>query len=141
MAINANQLYTLDEAAELLQVSRRTIYRYTRSGQLPAKRLGHRMYVVGSTLLNLPDYEPPSDYVLPASGFELGYLAQHVTGGNLEAMAEMLNDAGHHPPLDEVEPSAIASVNRLTVIDLFARHAGDGIGQRLRQLLSEAEED
>ena len=57
--IEAERLYTLDEAAELLHISRRSIQRHTRSGALPAKRLGRRVYILGRDLLNLPDYDPP----------------------------------------------------------------------------------
>ena len=36
--------------------------------------------------------------------FTLGELAGRVTGGNLAAMAKMLNDAGAAPRLDEKDP-------------------------------------
>lgn len=34
------KLYTIDEVAEYLRVTRRTIYRYIKQGKLPAYRVG-----------------------------------------------------------------------------------------------------
>ncbi|MBN1887272.1 MAG: hypothetical protein JW850_04760 [Thermoflexales bacterium] len=69
--------------------------------------------------------------------FTLGELAQRVTGGNVTAMAKLLNDAGVAPRLDENTPDPSAEVARETVMDLFAIRAGDSVGERLRVLLSE----
>ena len=71
--------------------------------------------------------------------FTLGELAQRVAGGNVTAMAKLLNDAG--AKLDEIEPDPGAVVARTTVIDLFAHRAGDSVGHRLRELLSETLRD
>ena len=71
--------------------------------------------------------------------FTLGELAQRVAGGNVTAMAKLLNDAG--AKLDEIEPDPTAVVARTTVIDLFAHRAGDSVGHRLRELLSETLRD
>jgi len=69
--------------------------------------------------------------------FTLGELAQRVTGGNVTAMAKLLNDAGVAPRLDENTPDPSAEVARGTVMNLFAIRAGDSVGERLRVLLSE----
>jgi len=69
--------------------------------------------------------------------FTLGELAQRVTGGNVTAMAKLLNDAGVAPRLDENTPDPSAEVARGTVMNLFEIRAGDSVGERLRVLLSE----
>lgn len=69
--------------------------------------------------------------------FTLGELAERATGGNLHAMAKMLNDAGAEPRLDEICPDASAAVARVTVIDLYAIRAGDRVSHKLAGLLSE----
>ena len=138
MGIDPEELYTVEQAAELLHVSRRTVQRHLRSGLLRARRLGKRVLIPGFELLDLPPYIPaPQPPPVGAFALTLGYLAQRVAGGNLVAMAKMLNDAGADPRLDELEPDATAPVDRLTVIDLFAHRAGDTVGHRLRQVLSE----
>ena len=135
MAIDANRLYTVDEAADLLQVTQRTIQRLLEAGKLPAKPFGRRIYIVGRELLALADYEPTSDD--DDNDFALGELAARVTSGNLAAMAKMLNDAGADPRLDEIEPDANARADRPTVIYLFVRRADDSVGRALRKILSE----
>lgn len=77
----------------------------------------------------------------------LGGLAERITGGNVAAMAEMLNDvrmrvkplndAGAAPRYDEIEPDASARVDRLAILDLFADHASDPVGLVLREVLNE----
>lgn len=134
--IEADQLYTLDEAAELLHVSRRTVQRHTRSGRLPARLLGRRVYIVGHDLLNLPAYRPLDDGDDDPALFTLGELA---ADGNLAAMAKMLNDAGADPRFDEIDPSADAPVHILDVADLvIQRGVGDPVGYRMMELLREA---
>ena len=75
---------------------------------------------------------------LTGDTFTLGELAQRVAGGNVTAMAKMLNDVG--AKLDEIEPDPGAVVARRTAIDLFARRAGDSVGRRLRVILGETME-
>jgi len=43
-------LIAVPEAAKLLGISRAAAYRFASSGQLPAKRLGRRVYVVSAKL-------------------------------------------------------------------------------------------
>jgi excisionase family DNA binding protein len=43
-------LIAVPEAAKLLGISRAAAYRYASSGELPAKRLGRRVYVVSAKL-------------------------------------------------------------------------------------------
>lgn len=136
MGIDANRLYNYEEAAELLGISRRTLQKHIREGRLPARQLGRRVYITGADLLTLPAYQPPRA-TDDGDTFRLGDLAQRVAGGNVTAMAKMLNAAGADPRIDDIEPDADARVSRLTVIDLFAHRAGDTVGHRLRQVLSE----
>ena len=138
MGIDKDKPYNYDEAAELLGISRRTLQKHIRDGKLPARRLGRRVYIMGADLLNLPGYEPPRAKADDdGDTFRLGDLAVRVTGGNVTALAKMLNDAGAEPRLDDIAPDADARVARLTVIDLFAQRAGDSVGHRLRELLAE----
>ena len=73
--------------------------------------------------------------------FTLGDLADKVTGGNLVAMAGLLNDVARgldlDAQLDENEPNPGAQVTREAVINLAAYRAGDSVGERLRVLLGE----
>jgi len=69
--------------------------------------------------------------------FTLGELAERAAGGNLAAMAKLLNDAGADPRLDENTPDPSAEVARGTVIDLWALRAGDGVASRLAPMLRE----
>ena len=73
--------------------------------------------------------------------FTLGDLAGKVTGGNLAAMAGLLNDLarglGLDAQFDENEPNPGAQVTREAVINLAAYRAGDSVGERLRVLLAE----
>ncbi len=71
--------------------------------------------------------------------FPLGELAKRGTGGNVTAMARLLNGAGAR--LNEIEPDPTARVDRTTVIALFAQRADDSVGHRLRELLSETLRD
>lgn len=52
---------TVDEAAELLGVSRSTAYSLVRQGELPSLRLGRRIVVPVRRLLALLDAGPPRD--------------------------------------------------------------------------------
>jgi len=73
--------------------------------------------------------------------FTLGDLADKVTGGNLVAMAGLLNDVarglGLDAQLDENEPNPGAQVAREAVINLAAYRAGDRVGRALAKLLVE----
>jgi len=73
--------------------------------------------------------------------FTLGELADKVTGGNLVAMAGLLNDVarglGLDAQLDENEPNPGAQVAREAVINLAAYRAGDRVGRALAKLLVE----
>lgn len=66
--------------------------------------------------------------------FTVGDLAETITGGNITAIAKLLNDAGITPRLDERNPDPAAYVMRGTVIDLAATNAGI-IGRRAGKLL------
>lgn len=68
--------------------------------------------------------------------FTLGHLAQRLTGGNLQAMARLLNDAGHTPRLDEDAPDPAAPVAQETVV-LSAFRAADRVSRQLIALLNE----
>lgn len=70
--------------------------------------------------------------------FSLKELADRVTGGNLPAMAKLLNDAGARPRLDELEPEPSTPISRLAVIDLFAMRSEDRVGRALARLLSQS---
>ena len=43
-------LIAVPEAAKLLGISRAAAYRFARAGDLPTKRLGHRIYVISARL-------------------------------------------------------------------------------------------
>jgi len=63
----------------------------------------------------------------------LAELAEKITGGNLPAIAKLLNDSG--AALDELDPNPGAYVDREAVIDLAAIRAGDIVGRRAARLL------
>ena len=42
--------YTLVEVAEILKVTRRTIYNYIKQGKMPATKVGHQWRVTGQAL-------------------------------------------------------------------------------------------
>lgn len=71
------------------------------------------------------------------AAFTLGDLAGKVTGGNLAAMAKLINDTGIHPRLNENEPDPGALVARRTVSELLAMRADDRVGRLLGDLLGE----
>jgi hypothetical protein len=75
--------------------------------------------------------------------FTVRELAEYCTGGNIMAMAKMLNDAGNTPGLcegvgDPAQVIAMGSqeVSRVTVIDLYAMRSGDRVGRKLAGLLA-----
>lgn len=51
--INNDQLMTLDEVAKFLKVSRPTIYRKVKSGEIPAKKIGRSWRFLKSDLMQL----------------------------------------------------------------------------------------
>jgi DNA binding domain, excisionase family len=60
--VNRDRLYSLDELAGALGLSVRTLQRLVYSGDLPAVRLGRRLFVVGSALLDgLPKVEAKAE--------------------------------------------------------------------------------
>ena len=67
----------------------------------------------------------------------LGDLAQRITGGNVPAMAKLLNDAGIDPRLDELAPDPGAFIPRPALAYLVAMRAGDRVGRLAAQVLSE----
>jgi hypothetical protein len=67
--------------------------------------------------------------------FTLGSLAHAITGGNLPAMAKLLNDAGMIPLVGETKPRAKTFVPRPVVMDLIAIHAGDRVGRIAAELI------
>lgn len=44
-------LLTVEEVAELLSVSTRTVYRFVRQGDLPCVRVGHRIYFTRTAMI------------------------------------------------------------------------------------------
>jgi hypothetical protein len=62
--------------------------------------------------------------------YNLAELAEAITGGNLAAMAKVLNDCGLDPKLDELDPDPGALVAQSALIDLAAVRAGDIVGRR-----------
>ena len=48
--IDGIKLYSIDEVIELLQTSRRTIYRYIKTGKLQAVKVGGRWMVTDQAL-------------------------------------------------------------------------------------------
>jgi hypothetical protein len=83
-----------------------------------------------------PDYTTKGDGdKMSGDTYTLDQLAQAAAGGNLRAMAKMINDAGADPRLDEIDPTPSAQVARGTVIDLLALRAGDRVGRKLGELL------
>lgn len=46
-------LLSVTKAAEILGISRASAYRYAASGELPTRRLGSRVYVVTSRLMDI----------------------------------------------------------------------------------------
>lgn len=49
--MNEIKVYTLDEVAEILKVSRRTLYAYVKDGKLPAVKMGKYWRVSQENLL------------------------------------------------------------------------------------------
>jgi excisionase family DNA binding protein len=47
---NRELFYTLPEIADMLKVSRQTVYRWVKSGELPAFKLGHDWRIKDSDL-------------------------------------------------------------------------------------------
>ena len=50
---NDLKIYTLDEAAEILKTTRRTLYTYIKNGDLKASKLGKRWLVTEDTIKEL----------------------------------------------------------------------------------------
>jgi hypothetical protein len=48
-------LISVPRAAELLGLTRASAYRYAASGELPVKRLGHRVYIITAKIRPLID--------------------------------------------------------------------------------------
>lgn len=67
--------------------------------------------------------------------YNLGSLAAAITGGNVTAMAKILNDIGMTPRLNELEPDPGAFIPRLVLIDLAAVRT-DRIGRKAAELLT-----
>jgi len=60
--VDRDALYTLEQLSELVGVSVRTLQRLVADRDLPARRLGRKVLVVGSDLLDRlpPAVEPPA---------------------------------------------------------------------------------
>ena len=65
----------------------------------------------------------------------LGDLAQVVTGGNLVAMARLVNDVKAGLQIDETMPDPEAVVPRYVLADLAATRAGDRVGRLVANML------
>lgn len=52
-SISPYQVYTVDEAADILQVNKKTIYQLQKQGKLPIKRLGRGFKFLGEHLLKV----------------------------------------------------------------------------------------
>jgi DNA binding domain, excisionase family len=65
--VDRDRLYTLDELSKLAGVSLRTLQRLVADGSLPARRIGRKVVVVGSDLLDRlpPAVEPEPGEVKP----------------------------------------------------------------------------
>lgn len=50
---NVRRTWTVDEAAEILGISRASAYAYAKSGELPTIRMGRRLLVPGAGLEKL----------------------------------------------------------------------------------------
>jgi hypothetical protein len=68
--------------------------------------------------------------------FSLAQLASKITGGNLAEMAKLLNDMGADG-IDELDPKPETTVPRTVVIDLAALRAGDVVGRRAAESLTD----
>jgi len=53
-------LIPVPKAAELLGISRAAAYRHASAGDLPCKRLGHRLYVITARLRQFIETEVPA---------------------------------------------------------------------------------
>jgi excisionase family DNA binding protein len=53
LAIQPNVYYTVEEAAQLLRVSRHAVLRLLQSGQTRGVKIGRQWRILGATLLNL----------------------------------------------------------------------------------------
>jgi transcriptional regulator GlxA family with amidase domain len=59
MRVDRDSLYTLDELAKLLDVSKRTLERAVKDGRLPVRYVSAKPFVSGADLLdNLPSTKP-----------------------------------------------------------------------------------
>ena len=72
--------------------------------------------------------------------FTVAELAEACTGGNVMAMAKMLNDVGAQLTAQVGDPMDLATtgrqvVNRAVVSDLAAMREGDRVGRKLAQVL------
>jgi len=50
MEVQDNKMYRVEEVSELLGVTRRTVWNAIRRGDIHARRIGRRLYVLGSDL-------------------------------------------------------------------------------------------
>src|SRR5438477_3207130 len=66
LAIQPNVYYTVEEAAELLRVSRQALLRLLRSGQTNAIKIGKQWRILGAALLDLSYLEKQTDNSLVA---------------------------------------------------------------------------
>lgn len=67
----------------------------------------------------------------------LSNLAEKITGGNLRALAKLLNDVAgpQDGRFDEIQPDPNAMVSRPLLIDLAAARAGDRVGRLAAEAL------
>jgi excisionase family DNA binding protein len=67
LAIQPNVYYTLEEAAQLLRVSRQTVLRLLRSGRAQGVKIGRQWRILGAALLELSAREEESEASLVAN--------------------------------------------------------------------------
>lgn len=65
--ITNDEILTLDEAAKMLKVSRPTMYRKIKSGEIPAKKVGRGWRFLRSSLLNLLESQKKDKVDIPSS--------------------------------------------------------------------------
>ncbi len=94
------EIMTPEQAADYLQVSRETIYRYIRQGKLGASRLG-RSYRIPKRNLDLLLWESRTQDALPLRQYTIaevqGFLSEDVLDEEAERIAMRFRVGQMHP--------------------------------------------